>query len=221
MQLVYYNITMKIAVFGASGKTGVKAVEQALAMGHEVKALARNPQKITISDEKLSIVQGDVTDTAAVEKTINGVDGVLVTLGASADMQADIVMEQGTKNIIDALKKHNVKRIIVQSSYAMSGDAEGIHFMKQMGMGDEQIAMMQKILDDKKKQTEAVVDSGLEYVLVRPLMLTDGEKTGEYRVGENIEVKPGGNISRADVADFMLKALTDNTYTDKIVTLSY
>jgi putative NADH-flavin reductase len=212
---------MKIAVFGASGKTGVKAVEQALAMGHEVKALARNPQKITISDEKLSIVQGDVTDTAAVEKTINGVDGVLVTLGASADMQADIVMEQGTKNIIDALKKHNVKRIIVQSSYAMSGDAEGIHFMKQMGMGDEQIAMMQKILDDKKKQTEAVVDSGLEYVLVRPLMLTDGEKTGEYRVGENIEVKPGGNISRADVADFMLKALTDNTYTDKIVTLSY
>lgn len=221
MQLVYYNITMKIAVFGASGKTGIKAVEQALEMGYEVKALVRNPQKITISDEKLSVVEGDVTDMATVEETISGVDGVLVALGASADMQADIVMEQGTKNIIDAMKKHNVKRIIVQSSYAMSGDAEGIQFMKQMGMGDEQIAMMQKVLDDKKKQTETVVSSGLEYVLVRPLMLTDGEKTGKYRVGENIEVKPGDSISRADVADFMLKALTDNTYVGKTVTLSY
>lgn len=221
MQLVYYNITMKIAVFGASGKTGIKAVGQALEKGYEVKALVRNPQKITVSDEKLSIVQGDVTDTATVEKTINGVDGVLVTLGASPDMQADIVMEQGTKNIIDAMKKYKVKRIIVQSSYAMSGDEEGIHFMKQMGMGDEQIAMVQKVLDDKKKQTEAVVTSGLEYILVRPLMLTDGEKTGEYRVGENIEVKLGDSISRADVADFMLKALTDTSYIGKIVTLSY
>lgn len=212
---------MKIAVFGATGKTGIKAVGQALEKGDEVKALVRSPQKITISDEKLSIVQGDVTDAAAVENIIDGVDGVLVALGASADMQTDIVMEQGTKNIIDAMKKHNVKRIIVQSSYGMSGDQEGTQFMKQMGMGDEQIGMIQPVLDDKKKQTEVVVNSGLEYVLVRPLMLTDGEKTGEYRVGESLDVKQGDSISRADVADFMLKALTDNTYVGKTVTLSY
>lgn len=212
---------MKIAVFGASGKTGIKAVEQALAKGYEVKALVRNPQKITLSDEKLSIIQGDVTDMASVEEAVDGVDGVLVALGASPDMQSDIVMEQGTKNIIDAMKKHGVKRIIVQSSYAMSGEDEGIQFMKQMGMEDEQIGMIKPLLDDKKKQTEVVINSGLEYVLARPLMLTDGEKTGEYRIGEDIEVKQGDSISRADVADFMLKALTDNTYLGKIVTLSY
>ncbi len=212
---------MKIAVFGASGKTGVKVVEQALAMGYEVKALARNPQKITISDEKLSIVQGDVTDAAAVEKTINGVDGVLVTLGASADMQADIVMEEGTKNIINAMKKYNVKRIIVQSSYAMSGSEEGVAFMKQMGMGDEQIAMVQPVLDDKAKQEDAIRDSGLEYTVVRPLMLNDESKTGSYRAGETLDVKVGDNISRADVADFMLKELTENNFTGKTLTLAY
>ena len=133
----------------------------------------------------------------------------------------NIQVKQNLRVIIDAMKKHGVKRIIVQSSYAMSGDEEGIQFMKQMGMGDEQIGMIQSVLDDKKKQTAVVVNSGLEYVLVRPLMLTDGEKTGEYRVGENIEVKQGDSISRADVADFMLKALTDNTYVGKTVTLSY
>src|SRR3989338_10476914 len=172
---------MKITVFGATGATGKKVVEQA----------------------------------------IDGVEGVIVALGASPDMQSDLVMEQGTKNIIDAMKKHGVKRIIVQSSYAMSGFPESVEFMRSMGMGDEQIAMMKPVLDDKKKQTEAVTESGMEYVVVRPLMLTDTDKTGNYRVAEKLDVKVGDQISRADVADFMLKSLTSDDWLNKTVTVSY
>lgn len=212
---------MKITIFGATGSTGKNVVEQALAQGNEVNAFVRNPKKMDIKNDKLTVTQGDVTNAQEVEKAVAAVDGVLVTLGASPDMQADIVMEEGTRNIIDAMKKHGVKRIIVQSSYPMSGSREGVAFLKEMGMGDEQIAMVQPVLDDKTKQEDAIRDSGLEYTIVRPLMLNDELKTGKYRVGETLDIKVGDVISRADVADFMLKDLTENKFVGKTVTLTY
>ena len=212
---------MKIAIFGASGATGKNVVEQALAQGNEVNAFVRNPEKMDIQNDKLTVIQGDVTNAQDVENAVAAATGVLVTLGASPDMQADIVMEEGARNIINAMKKHGVKRIIVQSSYAMSGSEEGVAFMKEMGMGDEQIAMVRPVLDDKAKQEDAIRDSGLEYTIVRPLMLNDEPKKGEYRVGENLVIKVGDAISRADVADFMLKDLTENKFIGKTVTLAY
>lgn len=224
---MYYNLTqietfiMKITVFGATGATGKKVVEQALELGYEVNAFVRNPEKMDITNEKLTLITGDVTNSENVDQAVEGSDGVVVALGASPDMQADVVMEKGTQNIMNAMKKHSVKRIIVQSSYAMSGSSEGIEFMKKMGMGEEQIAMMKPVLDDKSKQGDAVVSSGLEYTIVRPLMLNDEGKTGKYRVGENLDVKVGDAISRADVADFMLKDLTENKFIGKTVALAY
>jgi len=212
---------MKITIFGASGATGKNVVEQALAQGNEVIAFVRNPEKIDIQNDKLTITQGDVTNAQEVENAVAAVNGVVVTLGASPNMQADIVMEEGTRNIINAMKKHGVKRIIVQSSYAMSGSREGVAFLKEMGMGDEQIAMVQPVLDDKTKQEDAVRNSGLEYTIVRPLMLNDEPKKGEYRVGETLDIKVGDAISRADVAHFMLKDLTENKFIGKTVTLAY
>ena len=212
---------MKITVFGATGKTGKEVVKQALELGYEVKAFVRNPEKMDITNEKLTLVKGDVTNPENVDQAVEGVEGVIVALGASPDMQADIVMEQGTQNIISAMKKHGVQRIIVQSSYAMSGSPEGIEFMKKMGMGEEQIAMVKPVLDDKSKQGDAVVSSGLEYTIVRPLMLNDEARTGKYRVGENLDVKVGDAISRADVADFMLKSLVNDESLNKTVAVSY
>lgn len=211
---------MKILIFGATGKTGMEAVKQALEKGHDVMAFVRDPQKMTITHEKLSLIKGDVIDTSAVESAVKGVDGVIVALGASADMQADIVLAQGTKNIIDAMKQHGIKRLVIQSSYPMSGYEDGIEFLKQVGMGEEQINMMKPVLDDKRKQIEAVLQSGLEFVVVKPMMLTDEAKTGKYRVDENLAVKPGDKISRADVADFMLNALGSSQFVGKIVTIT-
>ena len=212
---------MKITIFGASGATGKNVVEQALAQGNEVTAFVRNPEKMDIKNDTLTVTQGDVTNAQDVEKAVATADGVVVALGASPDMQVDIVMEEGTQNILDAMKKYGVKRIIVQSSYPMSGSPEGVAFLKEMGMGDEQIAMVQPVLDDKARQEDALRDSGLAYTIVRPLMLNDDPKTGKYRVGENLVIKVGDAISRADVADFMLKDLTENKFVGKTVTLAY
>ena len=212
---------MKITIFGASGATGKNVVEQALAQGNEVTAFVRNPEKMDIKNDTLTVTQGDVTNAQDVEKAVATADGVVVALGASPDMQVDIVMEEGTRNIMDAMKKYGVKRIIVQSSYPMSGSPEGVAFLKEMGMGDEQIAMVQPVLDDKARQEDALRDSGLAYTIVRPLMLNNEPKTEKYRVGENLVVKVGDAISRADVADFMLKDLTENKFVGKTVTLAY
>lgn len=211
---------MKILVIGATGKTGIEVVKQALGQGKEVRAFVRTPKKMTVEDTRLSVVQGDVTDATAVMQAVEGVDGVIVALGASADMQADIVMAEGTANIIEAMKQHGVKRLVIQSSYPMSGYEDGIAFLRQVGMGDEQISMMQPVLEDKKKQIELTLESGLEFVVVKPMMLTDDAGIGKYRAAENLEVKPGDKISRADVADFMLKALIDSQFVGKTVTIA-
>ncbi|MBI2405812.1 NAD(P)H-binding protein [Candidatus Microgenomates bacterium] len=210
---------MKIAVFGATGKTGMQVVQQALEQGIEVKAFVRDSQKMTIKNDKLSFVQGDVVKSETVDAGVDGVDAVVVALGPKPD--GGNVMAQGTTNIIKFMKKHNTKRLIVQSSYPMSGSPEGMEFLKNSGMTEEQITLARPMIDDKIKQESETRESGLDYLIIRPLSLTDGEKTGKYRVGEKLDVKPGDSISRADVADFMLKSLTNNEWLDKTVVISY
>lgn len=210
---------MTIAIFGASGKTGMQVVQQALEQGYGVTAFVRTPEKMTIQHDRLKLVQGDVTNPDAVDQAVAGADAVIVALGSKPD-GTDIVMEEGTTNIINAMNRHKVQRIIVMSSYPMSGSPEGIAFLKSMGMDDGQIAAVKPVLDDKTKQEQAVRESGLSWTIVWPLMLTDGAKTGQYRANEKLDVKSGDTISRADVADFMLKAITDPETERKTITIS-
>lgn len=207
---------MKIAVFGVTGKTGMQIVKQVLDLGFEVKAFVRDPGKMTIANEKLEVVKGDILDPETVDSGVSGVDAVLLALGSDKP-----VLAEGTANILNAMKKHGVKRIVVESSYPMGGSPEGMAFLKSVGMTDEQIEGIKPITDDKIGQEKVVAESGLDWIIVRPLMLTDGEKTGKYRVGEKLDVKPGDNISRADVADFMLKSLKDDLWLHKTVTITY
>lgn len=207
---------MKIAVFGATGGTGKQIVKQALDEGFEVKAFVRDPGKVTITDRKLELVKGDILDPRTVDNGVFGTDAVLLALGS---MEA--VLAEGTKNIINSMKKHGAKRLIVESSYAFSGSLEGTSRLKTQGMTDEQLASFKPIFDDKASQEKATAESGLEWVIVRPLTLTDGGKTGKYRVGEKLDVNLESNISRADVADFMLKCLKDDRWLGKTVVVSY
>lgn len=209
---------MKLAIFGATGKTGMELVKQALDGGHQVTAFVRNPAKMTITNPNLTLVQGDALDATAVEKAIVGTDAVLVALGRTADTK-DAVMTKGTQHIVDAMKKSGVKRLVVESSYPMSGAPESMAFLKQM-MSDEQLAPMQPMIDDKKGQEDVTRTSSVNWTLIRPLMLTDGPKTEKYRLGEMLAVKPGDSIARADVADYMLKTVTDKTAFGKTITIA-
>jgi putative NADH-flavin reductase len=211
---------MTIAVFGATGQTGKELVDQALNGGYAVRVLVSDSGKFRKHDSKMTFVYGDVFNDNAVNLTVKGCDAVIVALGLRADKGMTILADE-TNRIINAMKKYSVKRLIVQSSYPMCGTPEGSEYLLSAGVQEDELVYLQPLMDDKARQEFETVGSGLIYTIVRPLMLTDGRKTGNYRVGEKLEIRKTDNISRADVADYMLKSVKDMHWYNKIVSLAY
>jgi putative NADH-flavin reductase len=106
---------MKVIVFGATGTVGKQFVREALNGGCQVTAFARTLEKLEIEHQKLSIYRGDALDAAAVADAVRGHDAVVVTLGAGASWKSKIRSE-GTRNVIDAMKRHGVQRLVCQST---------------------------------------------------------------------------------------------------------
>ncbi len=207
---------MKIIVFGSTGTVGKHVIKQALDKGYEVTAFARNIAKITLNHERLHKVAGDVLDRASVGAAMPRHDAVLVVLGAG---RKGGVRSSGTQNIIKAMHAQGVKRLICQSSLGVGDSRDNLNFFwKYIMFG----LLLRLAYADHELQEQYVRDSGLDWTIVRPGAFTDGEHTGKYRHGfSGIEKKIALKISRADVADFLLKQLVDMRYLHKSPGLSY
>ena len=207
---------MKLVIFGATGSIGRQLVEQALAQGHAVTALVRNPAKLNLKHANLRVVQGDVMDFAAVEKAVQGQEAVLCALGAG---RKGTIRSEGTRHIVCAMEKAGVRRFICQTTLGV-GDSEGNlnFFWKRIMFG----LILRDAFTDHVSQEKYIKQSRLDWTIVRPAAFTDGKHTGVYRHGFTASDKALTlKISRADVADFMLKQLTDKTYLHKTPGLSY
>jgi putative NADH-flavin reductase len=210
---------MKVLIIGATGGTGRALVEQALTQGHVVTAFVRNPVKMRTVHERLIVVKGDVLDYDSLETAVRGQDAVLSALGHSRFIVKNTILSDGTKNIIRAMEKHGVKRFICETSLGV-GDRKG-----KLGLYYTLFVIPFIIFfyyKDKELEERYIMESSLDWTIVRPGQLTNGKMRGVYREGLNV-----GNwfssvrISRADVADFMLKQLTDNSYLHKTPGISY
>ena len=198
---------MKLVIFGATGGTGQQLVQQALEQGHEVTAFMRHPEKFKMPPGRLSVVKGDALNATAVENVVTDQDAVLVALGTKPPSQKAVV-GPGTKNILVAMKKHSVHRVIVESAHFMDEAVIKNSFLTSLLIR----TFLKGLYADKVVQESAVRASGLEWVIVRPAGLTNGHKTKIYRFGENLQLKGVfPTISRADVADFMLKQLNSES----------
>jgi putative NADH-flavin reductase len=207
---------MKLVIFGASGGTGQHLVQQALAQGHTVTASARHPDSILAAPSPgLTVVQGDVHDAAAVSAVIAGHDAVLSGLGARTLGRSD-VLHVGVGNILAGMAAHGVRRIIVLGASGAAEDA-GQH----LGAGTR---LMLKVISatvlrepfrSQREQERQLEASAMDYTIVRPPRLLDGPFTGRYRVQEDGLPSGGVTINRADVADFMLRQLTDTAWIRK------
>jgi len=209
---------MKLLVFGSTGGTGRELVKQALEQGHEVTAFARNPDKLgDLTHPALRVVRGDVLDPAAVEKDVNGHDAVLCAIGAGAGRST--LREEGTRNIVRAMQKAGVQRLICQSSMGV-GDSRA-----NLGVLTKYVIVpvfLRHAFADHERQEAVVKESALDWTIVRPPHLNDGPHTGTYRHGfPTTDTGIQGKISRADVADFMLKQLADTTYLRQTPGVSY
>jgi putative NADH-flavin reductase len=200
---------MKLAVFGATGGTGKQVVQQALAAGHHVTALVRDPAKLDLIQPALTVRRGNVLEPEDVFNTVSGADAVIVSLGSTAN-NPDSVVSHGTANVVDAMQKAGVARLIVVTSLGVGESKDQVPFFFKALMA----TALRKTMQDKEAQEKLVKASGLDWTIVRPGGLTDGPLTGQYRYGLDPKLV-AGQVSRADVAEFVLKQLTDTQFLRK------
>lgn len=200
---------MRIVIFGASGRTGKELVRQALEQGHLVTAFVRTPSRLNVSHTNLYVTQGDVTDAVSVQKAIKGQDAVLSTLGHSSPFKYDPDVVKGMQHIVDAMEQEGMKRLIYMSFAGVSEKRDGVGFVIKY------IApkLLRTEIAGHTARENIIRQSTLDWTIVHPTTLTNGPHSGTYKSG--VEVSSKGfviTISRADVADFMLKQLTDHQY---------
>jgi len=206
---------MKIAVFGATGKTGLEFVKQALEGGHNVTAFVRDPARLAIENKNLSVVIGDVFNEASVAQAIKGQDAAVCALGAGSDLKKTTVRANGTVNIIKGMKKNNVKRLMVVTAMGVGESWDTLSLVNKFFFA----VLLKSSRDDHEAQEAAVKESGLDWTIIRPSGLVDTPRTGVYDFGENIPAKTS-KIARADVADLILKELEQTTHIGKALTIS-
>ena len=200
----------RILIVGATGGTGRQLVTQALERGHAVTVLVRDPSRLKIEHPQLKVIQGDVLDEGSVEAAMRGQEAVLSALGHKRYFYPTRILSEGSRNILRAMETHRVPRLVCETSLGI-GDSAG-----RLGLYYT-LFVIPVILPfyfwDKTRQERMIARSNVDWVIVRPGALTNGDKRGRSRHGRHVgSFFLTVRISRADVADFMLNQLASDTY---------
>ncbi len=200
----------RVLIVGATGGTGRQLVTQALARGYAVTALVRDPSKLQVDHPQLAVVQGNVLDAGSVDEAVRGQDAVLCALGHKRFFVPTRILSEGTRNILGAMEAHGVRRLVCETSLGI-GDSAG-----RMGLYYT-FFVVPLILPfyfwDKTRQERLIAGSAVEWVIVRPGVLTNRDGKGRYRHGRGVgSFLRTVRIARTDVADFMLDQLVSDAY---------
>jgi len=209
---------MKIVVFGASGKTGSLIISQALEAGHQVTAYVRNENGITQKNSNLKVVVGNLTETFKLKEAITGADVCISTLGGGSLTRHSPEIIDGIDKIVSIMEQKGVNRIIYLSSL---GARESRFFMPQPIRFLIADVMLRVPLADHNANENRIVNSKLNWTIVRPGGLTDNEKTGNLKFGSEKTIFKGStSISRANVAAFILEQVKNSEFENKSVWLT-
>lgn len=197
-------------MFGATGETGLLLVQQALQHGHRVTAFARSPDKLVLDHPALRIDPGELNDERAIDHAVEGSDAVISLLGPRADWEGKPIT-QGTKNILAAMQKYQVRRLVVVSTASAhdphdAPDPKFRLFVSLVMLG------ARPAYEDIVSTAAVVRSSDRDWTIVRVPLLTNGEKTGRIRVGYLGDGQLGTFLSRANMADFLLQQVGDTSY---------
>ncbi len=200
---------MRIAVFGATGRTGRQVLTQAQEKGLQVNALARHPEKLGEFRGHVAAVEGDVTEPVAVQQTVTRCGAVLSVLGPRRDSPADL-LATASLNILAAMKKEGIRRYIALTNTAVEDPSDHLP-LSQRALRFVLWRINDRLARDSVVAARIIADSALDWTLVRPAILTDGPRTGKYKVGALAHGIPL-RISRADVAEFMISCLVESKF---------
>jgi putative NADH-flavin reductase len=207
---------MKLVVLGATGATGLEIVRQALDRGHFVTALGRSPERLKPFGDRICVKHGDLLNGADMEPVLEGHDAVVSGFGPRLPVsKADAhLLQHFAIALTSAMLRSGVRRAVVESVAFLFKDSiiPPAYFLGKL--------LFPGIVADASAMEEVFEKSGLDWTMVRPPELTDKPYTGTYRVREGHLPRFGFKISRADVADFMIKAVENRYSIRKIVGLS-
>lgn len=200
---------MKIAIFGGTGRTGRHVVEQALAAGHDVVALTRDPQKLASAGQRLTVVQGDARDAAAVARVVAGAEAVVSVLGPTSN-RAERAVTEATRNILAAMTQHGIRRLVLSTGAGVRDPNDA------PGPVDRLIGVLLKLVsrnvyEDMAGAVDVVRASDVDWTIVRVPMLTDGPRSGRVAAAY-VGKGTGMRISRADLAAFLLEQVEDRRF---------
>ena len=203
--------TGTLLVIGATRGTGRQVMQQALAAGHSVVALTRDPARIDVPhdvpDQRLSVVRGDVLDPASLAPAMVGQDAVISSFGVTSRRPTTLYSD-GMRNIIQAMRATGARRLVAVSAWPLSGD-DGDTLPSRLLLKPLLWALLRPVYADMATMEDEIRQSGLDWTIVRPPRLTDKPPTGRYRTAFNRSVRRGYTISRADLADAIVKLLDD------------
>ena len=206
---------MNVLVIGAAGRIGDALVNEALAAGHKVTAFVRSAAQY--KKAKVRVVAGDVLDAAAVEVAVAGQDAVIDAVGDKTPWKVTTMETNGAHNIVGAMRRNGARRLL---KISVVGAGESV---KNAGFFNEHLLMrtfLRGLLVDKAGMEAEIEGSNLDWTLVRPPMLTDGEKTGVARVLSTEGGEKAHKIARADLAAFMVQQLESSRYVRQAVTVT-
>lgn len=208
---------MKVIIFGATGTIGKLAVQKMLDDGHDVTAFSRHPETLKINNSKLRRHAGDARSPENVASAIVDHDAVVITLGSGLSRKSTIRSE-GTMNVIQGMQAHGVKRLICQSTLGAHESWSNLNFFwKHIMFG----MLLRPVFLDHELQENLVRASGLDWTLVRPSAFTDGPATGAYKEDFKASFRALKlKISRADVAQFLSRQVSDLRYSQRAVAIS-
>ena len=204
---------MRVLIVGASKGIGLETTRQALDAGHDVRALARSATAIAISNPSLEKMRGDALKTEDVETALVGVDVVIQTLSVGlGDLFRPVhLFSDATRVLIQEMKIQGVKRLICVTGFGAGDSRASISCLQRLPF---QI-VFGRAYDDKSLQEQLIKESELDWTIARPGVLTSGPRTGHYQILSEASQWRNGIISRADVAEFLVRQIGDQTYIRK------
>ncbi len=207
---------MRLTLLGATGPTGQQILEQALRAGYDVTALVRDPARLSRSDERLTVVTGDATRAEDVTRALAGSEAVLSALGSGRSFKSDIA-SRAARALIPAAKDAGVDRLVVLSAFGVGDTLRHASLVTGTAMK----LLMRDLFADKAVADDLIRAGGLDWTLVYPVMLTNGVLTGTWTALETPAGRVGGRISRADVADFMLRQVASDEWSHRTAVLTH
>ena len=200
---------MNILIVGATRGIGRQLLDQALASGQGVTALARDPRRLAMQHERLRVVKGDILDADSVARAMAGQEAVCCTIGIKLPWPPVTVFSEGTRNLLQAMIKTGVRRLICVTGIG-AGDSRGHGGF----LYDYLIlpVLFRTVYADKNRQESLIKASDVDWTIVRPGFLTNGPLTKNYMMLTDMTGVTAGRISRADVAHFFLQELESKKY---------